>query len=110
MPKLYTVNEMSLSIGASENVVRRCIKSLQIPAKSVNKNKRLYTYSDLKKLYKSIIGVSKPKITIDLGKPEDYIPLCFQNMESDEELLKHIEATEKRIAERRARLALANSK
>lgn len=106
MPKLYTVNELALSIETSDNVIRRGIRQLKINPKQVNGKIKLYTYTDLKKLYKLVIGVPKPEIKIDLGKPEDYIPLCFQNMETDEELLKHIEATEKRIAKRRAQLNL----
>lgn len=110
MPKLYTVDELALSIGTSDNTVRKGLRSLQINSNKTNGKAKLYTYTDLKKLYKLIVGVAKPEIKIDLGRPEDYIPLCFQNMETDEELLKHIEATEKRIAKRRAQLALVGAR
>lgn len=107
MPKLYTVDELSASIEVTSDCIRKTIRKLGIKEKGKKGIAKLYTYTDLKHLYKNITGTIKPKkVTIDLGKPEDYIPLCFQNMETDEELIKHIEATERRIAKRRAQLGI----
>lgn len=107
MPKLYSTQDLADMIETSKPRIRYAIRKLNIRHKKQEGTTFFYTFADLKRLSAELNNAPevKEKVKIDLGKPEDFIPNCFLQMESDEELFAEIQRTEREIQTRKAALA-----